>query len=80
MDASTRKQIVAALLRSGRRDLAQLVSAKMKQVDMLRMEEALTKAVVDTVKKQKLKLGPKAKQQLSYVTKKWVDAVDQMLE
>lgn len=80
MDTNTRKQIVATLLRAGREDLAeQLVFAGMKPVDMLRMEEALIKAVVDTAKKQKLKLGPKAKQQLSYVAKQWVDAVEKML-
>ena len=81
MDRETRRQIVKTLVQAGRRDLARhFVVAKMKPVDQLRMEEALTKAVLDTVKKQKLKLNPKGKQQLSYVTKKWTDAVEKMLE
>jgi len=80
MDHQTRREIVATLLKQGRRDLArQFTGAAMKPVDMLRFEEALTKAVFDTAKKQKIKVPPKAKQQLSYIVKKWVDTVDKML-
>jgi hypothetical protein len=80
MDTQTRKQIVAALLRSGRRDLAQLVSAKTKPVDLLHLEEALTKTVFDMAKKKKWKLHSRAKQQFSYLVKKWVDAVETMID
>jgi hypothetical protein len=80
MDRDTTREIVATLLKQGRRDLArQFTGAAMKPVDMLRFEEALSRAVFDTAKKQKLKLNPKAKQQLSYIVKKWVDTVDSML-
>ena len=77
MNQKVRREIVATLLRAGRRDLAREVSgATMKAVDKLHVEQAIMQAIEKTLKKKKLSIKM---DRIHYAVQKLVDGVEKLL-
>lgn len=76
MDNKTKREVVATLLRAGRRDLAEHVVGKLKPVDMVHLEDAIKTAVLKVLKKKKLSVQPT---KLNYPVQKLIDVIDRMV-